>query len=145
MEQRDQDSWARQRKQAIAAHAADQQQRSAAEARQAATLIAEFVAAARKQGVAAERLVARPHRGWGHYRTGLHGWYLKADRSMAVGTDGNLYLLTVPPSLRARVAGVRLAPAQPRLVIGAGGRDGESIPLAALLERRLSQGTPRQL
>lgn len=138
MEQRDPDSWARQRKQAIAAHAADQQQRSAAEARQAAALLADFVSAAREQGVTADRLVARPHRGWGGYRTGLHGWYLKSDRSMAVGTDGNLYLLTVPPSLRARVTGVRLTPARPRLVIGAGGRDGESIPLATLLERRLS-------
>lgn len=143
MEQRDRDSWAQQRKRAIAAHAADQQQRSAAEARQAAALIADFVATAHQQGLAAQPLVARPHRGWGHYRTGLHGWYLKSDHSLAVGTDGNLYLLTVPPSLRARVAGVQLTPAQPRLVIGAGGRDGESIPLAVLLERRLSDARPQ--
>ncbi|MFV2019044.1 hypothetical protein [Micromonospora sp. LOL_023] len=138
MDRRDQDDWARQRKRAIAAHAADQRQRSAAEARQAVALIASFVATAHEQGIAAHRLVARPHRGWGHYRTGLHGWYLKSDHSLAVGTDGNLYLLTVLPSLRARMAGVQLTPAQPRLVIGAGGRDGESIPLAVLLERRLS-------
>ncbi|WFE21300.1 hypothetical protein O7621_26210 [Solwaraspora sp. WMMD937] len=140
MGQRDQQDWARQRRQAIAAHAADQQRRRASEALQAADLLAEFVAAARRHGIAAQHLSAQPHHGRGRYRTGLHGWYLKSDRTLAVGTDGNLYLLTVPASLRSRLTGVRVSSMEPRLVIGAGGRDGESIPLATLLDRRLAAG-----
>ncbi|MFV2105458.1 hypothetical protein [Micromonospora sp. LOL_015] len=138
------DDWARRRRQAIAAHEVAQRQLQAAEADEAAALLARFVAEAARRGFAPVPLTARPYRGWGRCRTGLHGWYLKADRSLAVGTDHNLYLLSVPPSLRARLVGVRLAPARPRLVIGAGGRDGESIPLATLLDRRLAHDTTRR-
>ncbi|WFE29684.1 hypothetical protein O7623_11065 [Solwaraspora sp. WMMD791] len=134
----DEQDWARQRQRAIAAHAADQHQRGTAEQRQAAAQVADFVAAARDRGLTPQPLTARPHRGWGRYRTGLYGWYLKSDRSLAVGTDGNLYLLEVPASLRGRIVGAQVTPMRPRLVIGAGGRDGESIPLAILLERRLA-------
>ena len=58
------------------------------------------------------------------------------------GTDGEFYVLTVPSSLRARFAGAEVTPSLPRLVIGAGGGDGETFPLAQLLERRLDAGVP---
>ena len=61
-------------------------------------------------------------------------------RSVAVGTDGEFYLLTVPDSVRGRVTGVTLAPAQPRLVVGEGARDGERISLSELLDLRLAAG-----
>ncbi|MDG4764982.1 hypothetical protein O7632_12860 [Solwaraspora sp. WMMD406] len=137
------DDWADRRQRAIAAHDAAQRQRRAVEARDAARLLTDFVRAAALHDIAPVPLVARPYRGWPRYRTGLHGWYLKADRSLAVGTDGQLYLLSVPPSLRAWLFGARIAATEPRMVIGAGGRDGESIPLADLLKRLLGSADDR--
>jgi hypothetical protein len=55
-----------------------------------------------------------------------------------VGTDGEFYVLAVPPSRLARLRGVSLTPSEPRLVIGEGGRDGERITLAELLARVLA-------
>ena len=46
----------------------------------------------------------------------------------------------MPSSLRARITGAEVEPSVPRLVIGAGGRDGETMSLAELLERRLEAG-----
>ncbi|MGC4853483.1 hypothetical protein ACLQ24_08810 [Micromonospora sp. DT4] len=51
------------------------------------------------------------------------------------------HLLTVPGGLRARLLGVDPQPSPPPLVVGAGGRDGESIPLRTLLTRLLDGGT----
>lgn len=121
---------------AIAGHAAAARRRREQEADEARRLIADFVRRARERGLPAERLTARSYRG-ARYRTALRGWYLKADRSLAVGTDGELYLLTVPGGLRARLVGATVAPHEPRLVIGEGGKDGESIPLRTLLDRLL--------
>jgi hypothetical protein len=59
---------------------------------------------------------------------------------VAVGSDGEFYVLAVPASLRARLRGAAVEPSEPRLVIGAGGGDGESVPLAELLQRRLAAG-----
>jgi hypothetical protein len=60
---------------------------------------------------------------------------------MAVGADGGFYVLAVPASLRARLCGAVVQPSEPRLVVGAGGGDGESVPLRELLERRLTRGS----
>lgn len=57
--------------------------------------------------------------------------------SGAVDADGLLYLLTVAASLRTRLLGADPRPQPPPLVIGAGGRDGESLPLR---DRRLEGG-----
>ncbi|MFY1637148.1 hypothetical protein ACN27F_28400 [Solwaraspora sp. WMMB335] len=144
MERRDRagdDNWVRQRHQAITAHDAARRRRQAKEAREASALLTDFVGEARRTGLATQPLTARPHRGGARYRTGLRGWYIKVDRSLAVGTDGNLYLLSVPASMRGWLTGVRVTPIEPRLVIGAGGRDGESVPLAALLDQRLTGGS----
>ena len=62
---------------------------------------------------------------------------------MAVGTDGEFYLLTVPASLRARVRGADLAPSDPPLVLGKGARDGESIDLADALAIALGEAERR--
>jgi hypothetical protein len=131
--------WAEQRRRAIAGHAADLERRRAAEIEQARRLIADFAREARERGLPVEPLTARAYHGRGTYRTGLRGWYLRPDRSVAVGEDGEFYILTVPGSLRARFTGVAVPPAEPRLVIGEGGRDGESMPLAALLRQRLNE------
>jgi hypothetical protein len=139
---RDPASWDEKRRHAIASHAAERERRRAAEARQARELLAGFVSEATRRGLPATPLVARAYDGSATYRTGLRGWYLRPDRTIAIGTDGGYYLLSVPASLRARFTGVTVTPAEPRLIVGEGGRDGESIPLAALLQRLLDAPTP---
>lgn len=131
--------WAARRDRAVTAHAAELARREAAEAARATELLREFVAAARERGLAPVRLTARSYAGRGRYRTKLRGWYLKADETVAVGEDGRFYLLTVRGSLAARLTGVDVAPATPRLVLGEGGRDGERIPLRTVLDRLLDR------
>ena len=133
-------AWNEQRRQAVAGHAAALEAGRAAEADQAAALLADFVARAAERGLAPAGLSARSFDGRATYRTRLRGWYLKSNRSVAVGADGRYYALTVPSSLRARFTGAEVEPSPPRLVVGAGGGDGETMPLAQLLQRRLDAG-----
>jgi hypothetical protein len=136
----EQAAWQQQRRQAVAGQAAALEAGRAAEAAQAGALLADFVRRAAQRGLRPEVLSARSFDGRATYRTRLRGWYLKSNRSVAVGEDGAYYVLTVPSSLRARFRGAEVAPSPPRLVVGAGGGDGETIPLAQLLERRLDAG-----
>jgi hypothetical protein len=46
-------------------------------------------------------------------------------------------VLTAPIGLLERVRGARPEPRRPPLTLGAGGKDGESLPLAEALERLL--------
>lgn len=133
-------AWPEQRRQAVAGHAAALEAGRAAEARQAAALLDDFVRRAAERGLAPQPLAARSVDGRCTYKTHVRGWYLKSNRSVAVGDDGEYYVLTVPASLRARFAGADLAPSMPRLIIGAGGGDGETVPLTQLLDRRLDAG-----
>lgn len=109
--------------------------RQRAESAQARALLRAFVDEAPRLGLDSVPLRARGDRGGHRYRTPLHGWYLRRDESVAVGTDGELYLLTVPASVRALLSGVRPEPSDPPLVLGRGGRDGESIDLQDALDR----------
>lgn len=129
--------WRSRRREAADAHEAALRARRQAESARARELIARFVADARARGVAPEPLHAQGYGGRGRYRTPLEGWYLRRDRTVAVGTDGGFYVLTVPPSLAARLRGVRPEPQDPPLVIGAGGKDGESLDLPVALARAL--------
>jgi hypothetical protein len=133
------DDWQSQRARAVAHHGAELDRRRAAEAEQAMALITQFVADARAQNLPTEPLRARSYSGRS-YRTPLHGWHLNSDRTIAVGDDGRYYSLLVPPSVTGWLTGVTPQPQAPRLIVGEGARDGESIPLAKLLERRLSSG-----
>lgn len=121
-------------------HAEALRRRTADEQARARELVAEFARTATERGLPTEPLLARGFGGRARYRTGLRGWYLKPDRSLAVATDGEFYILSVPDGLLARVRGARLTPARPGLTIGEGARDGESLPLAELLSLRLAQG-----
>lgn len=129
--------WRSRRREAADAHEAALRARRQAESARARELIARFVADARTRGVAPEPLQAQGYGGRGRYRTPLQGWYLRRDRTVAIGTDGGFYVLTVPPSLSARLRGVRPEPQDPPLVIGAGGKDGESLDLPVALARAL--------
>lgn len=109
-------------------------------------MLVEFVAAARRDGPAPEPLLARDGARRVVLRTGLDGWYLRVDRSAAVGLDGAFYLLRAPAGLGARLLSrwrpVRLEPSAPPLVLGRGGRDGDSVDLADALGRVLSGQEP---
>lgn len=131
-----QEIWREKRARTINAHAAAHQRDRAVETAMARQVVAQFVNEASARGLPAAPLRARAGRST--YRTRLRGWYLTRD--VAVGEDGELYLLTVPASLRARIAGAELVPHQPGLIVGEGGRDGESIPLRTLVQRRLAAG-----
>jgi hypothetical protein len=133
-------AWLEQRRRAVDGHAAALEAGRAAEAEKAAALLADFVRRATERGLPPAVLNAQSFNGRATYKTKLRGWYLKSNRSVAVGADGRFYALTVPSSLRARFTGADVEPSTPRLVIGAGGRDGETMPLAELLERRLEAG-----
>jgi hypothetical protein len=132
--------WRRQRDRAVAAHGAARDRQAAAEVARAREMVARFAAQARERGLRPAPLTAYPYHGRGRYRTGLRGWYLRPDGVLAVGEDGEFYVLTVPASVRARFTGVTVHPAQPRLVVGEGARDGERIALEDLLRLRLAAG-----
>jgi hypothetical protein len=130
-------SWRDERRQAAVEHAAALERRKASETAQARQLLTDFIATLKERGVAPEPLRAQVVGTNTSYRTGLTGWYLRRNRSLAVDVDGNFYILGVPASLKARVAGVHVVPSDPPLVVGQGARDGESLPLAELLRLRL--------
>lgn len=96
-----------------------------------------FVAEARRRRLATQPLRVRAGDSRDTYACGLVGWYLRRDGSLAVAEDGEMYVLTAPKSLRARLRGVTLRPDEPRLQAGIGGRDGESVALATLLAAML--------
>lgn len=111
-----------------------------AEALRTAAMVTTFADEMRAAGVEPTRLRARPYSGSGSLRTDVVGWYVRRDRSAAVGTDGRWYVLVVAPSLRGRLTGVHLEPTVAPLQVGAGGRDGDSIALDVLLGLRLDAG-----
>jgi len=112
----------------------------AAESGAAAALIEDFTRRAKAVGLATTHLRARSYGGNGRYRTNIEGWYLRRDHSIGIGTDGRFYVLSTPTSLAARVTGVILQPNDAPLELGRGARDGESIPLADALDKRLAAG-----
>jgi hypothetical protein len=118
-------------------HHAAHERRRERESEKAQLLVDRFVADALRMQLPTERLTARPWSGRGRYRTGLTGWYLRTDRSIAVDVDGGYHRLVVAPLRFGRWRTVRLSPTPPPLQVGEGARDGESIGLAELLRMRL--------
>jgi len=130
--------WRARRREAAGAHAEALAARQRAESARARVLITEFLADARARGRAPVPLHVRSYDGRARYRTPLEGWYLRRDESVGIDTDGEFYVLTAPASLVARIRGVQPTPQDPPLVIGAGGKDGESIDLQDALARVLA-------
>jgi len=109
------------------------------ESREAQKLIDEFVAAAKAKGMVPHPLRATLYGGQS-VKTDKVGWYIRKNESIAIGEDGGYYVLTVPGGLRERFTGVKLTPSAPPLVIGRGGKDGESGDIADFLKWRLEAG-----
>lgn len=118
-------------------HVQAQERAAAAESLKAQRLIDDFIARMREAGVPPQELKARPWSGSGRYPTGITGWYLRKDNSLGVGTDGSYYVLLVPQTFLGRWRTATVEPSAPSLQVGRGGRDGESMTLAALLQARL--------
>jgi hypothetical protein len=103
---------------------------------QAQKLIDDFVTEANRRGIAPEPLRATLYSGRS-VKSDKRGWYLRKNKSLAIGEDGSYYVLTVPGGLRERMSGVRLHPSPPPLIVGKGGRDGETGDIANFLQWRL--------
>lgn len=131
----DDEKWREQRDRAVAAHAAALASKREAEAAQARRFIADFL----RRAPAPEPLTCLSYNGRTRYKTKLVGWFLNNARTIGVDTAGEYYVLLVPHSFRARFTGVTPQPQPPPLIVGEGGRDGESMPLRDLLARRAKQ------
>jgi hypothetical protein len=113
--------------------------REHAESQAAQQLIDAFVVQARERGLPPEPLRATLYTGQS-VRTDKTGWYLRKNKSIAIGEDGSYYVLTIPGGLRERFSGARLEAKPPPLEVGRGGRDGETGDLAEFLRKRLEAG-----
>jgi hypothetical protein len=136
----DGEAWRASRRAAFEAHAQAQRRAEAAESERARPLVADFVRRAREQGLAPVPLRASAYSGSATYRTRLRGWYLQPSGSLAIGEDGEFYVLLAPSGLAARLRGVDVSPSSPPMAVGRGARDGESMSLRELLDRRLAAG-----
>lgn len=124
----------------MAAHHAEAlARRQQGESARARAMLAELVEHALAGGPAPVPLRARSFDGRQSYPTPLRGWYLRQDQTVAVDTAGEFYVLLVPRSLTARWRGAHPAPSDPPLVLGAGGKDGESIDLADAITKVRAQ------
>jgi hypothetical protein len=110
-----------------------------AEAAKAQPLIDQFVRDAKAAGIKPEPLRAILFNGK-RVKSDKTGWYIRKNESIAVGEDGGYYKLTVPGGFKERLTGVKLKPSPPTLVVGKGGKDGETGDLSEFLRRRLAQG-----
>jgi hypothetical protein len=131
--------WRADRRDNAAAHHEALVRRQRAESARAREMLAEFVGHAQTDGPAPVPLRVRSFDRRHTYSTPLRGWYLRQDQTVAVGTDGQFYVLLVPSSLAARFRGTRPEPSDPPLVLGAGGKDGESLDLSVAIARALAQ------
>lgn len=115
------------------------------EARRAQKLIDSFTAAALAASLPTTRLRVRGYGGRGTASSNISGWYIRHDQSMGIGTDSRLYRLALPLSMLDRIRGVELQPMDPPMVLGAGGRDGDSIDLVDALQRLLPEWEPPEV
>jgi hypothetical protein len=131
------DDWAQRRTEAAQAKADRLRAKQDAEHAHAEALLEAFVDVARRVGLEPEPLRVRGYGGRGEARTPLRGWYLRIDRTAAVSTDADFYVLTAPLTVVDRLRGVHPRPQRPPLVLGANGKDGDSIELGQALDRLL--------
>ncbi len=141
-EQGEQEEWSRHRREAVEAKERALKAARQDEHERATALIREAVAGFLEAGIAPVPLRARPYRGRGSVRTGLEGWYLKQDRSLAVDAEGRFYVLRVEGGLLSRLRGEAPDPSPAPLVVGRGARDGDTFGIEELLRMRRRDPVP---
>lgn len=132
----DPSDWADRRRAAADERARMLRARQDAEHARAARIVELFVRVARAEGLAPEPLRVRGY-GGGGARTSLRGWYLRADRTVAIDVDGRFYVLSKPLTVRERLFGAVPGAEPVPMTIGEGGRDGDVVPLRFALDRLL--------
>lgn len=130
------EDWAARRREAAAERARLLQARQAAEHERAGRIIALFLQVARAEGLAPVPLRVQGY-GGGSARTELSGWYLRADQTVGIDTDGRFYVLSMRLSLREKLMGAKPVAEPAPMTIGEGGRDGDIVPLRFTLDRLL--------
>lgn len=133
---REEQDWAQERRRAAHERARMLASRQEVEQARAARIVAAFLHVAQAEGLEPVELRAKGYRG-GSARTGLRGWYLRADQTVAIDVEGGYYVLSVPLSLRQRLTGMRPTREPVPMTIGEGGRDGDVVPLRFALDRLL--------
>ena len=128
-------NWVAQRTEAARVQQGRLQARKNAEHEKAEAIIAQQWPIIRQRGPAPVKLEVQGYGGVGRARTNLTGWYLRKNRTVALGTDGKFYVLIAPLSTMDRIRGLKPQPTRPPLIIGEGGKDGETIDLKDALER----------
>lgn len=128
--------WALRRREAAVQRARMLRSRQDAEHERAARIVRLFLTVARAEGLEPEPLRVRGYSG-GTARTGLEGWYLRTDRSVAIDVEGRFYVLVQSLGLRDRLTGVTPSSEPVPMTIGEGGRDGDVVPLRFALNRLL--------
>ena len=132
------DDWVAQRTKAAAIQADRLSARKNAEHERAEAQLAEFLPVVTAHGPAPVDLVVQGYGGVGQAKSNRRGWYLRNNRTCALGTDGKFYVLIAPLSRFHPVwKKVEVPPTRPPLIIGEGGKDGETIDLADAIERVL--------
>lgn len=102
----------------------------------AQVLVDEFVATAAARGLQPEPLRALLMDGT-RVKSDQVGWYINKSQTLAIAPDARFFKLLTTGGRFARFTGVKLAPSPPPLVVGRGGRDGETGDLKDFLERTL--------
>lgn len=130
--------WAAQRTEAAAIQAQRLAARQNAEHERAEALLASFLPVVTTRGPKPVDLIVQGYGGQGTARSKLRGWYLRNNRTCALGTDGKFYVLIAPLNrFHPSWLKVDVQPTRPPLIIGEGGKDGDTIDLAEALERIL--------
>ena len=130
------EDWTVRRRMAAAERARLLQARQDAEHERASRTISLFLQVAHAEGLTPQPLRVQGYSG-GSARTGLSGWYLRADRTVGIDTAGGFYVLSARLSWRERLLGAQPAPEPAPMTIGEGGRDGDIVPLRFALDRLL--------
>lgn len=133
----DSDDWAQQRRVAAAEHAQRLADRQQAESDRAQAMIDQFLIAAQKAQLEPYPLMASAYGDRFKARTHLQGWYLRRDERAGIDTAGRFYLLSMPLGFFDRFRVIKPAQSAPPLVLGAGGKDGESLDMAQALTQLL--------
>ncbi|MCL1800911.1 MAG: hypothetical protein FWG25_06065 [Promicromonosporaceae bacterium] len=128
-------SWVQRRTVAAEIQAGRLAQRQDLEHKKAEAMLAAFLPKVKAFGPPPVKLQVKGYGGQGVARTNLTGWYLRVDGTAALGTDGKFYVLIAPLSSLDRIRGVKVPPSRPPLILGEGGKDGDSVDLADALER----------
>ncbi|MFT3971452.1 MAG: hypothetical protein QM695_14550 [Micropruina sp.] len=107
----------------------------------AQVLVDEFVATAAARGLQPEPLRALLMNDT-RVKSDQVGWYINKSQTLAIAPDGRFFKLLTTGGRLARFTGVTLTPSPPPLVVGRGGRDGETGDLKDFLARTLDDYAP---